>query len=237
MDGRDHGRQGSWTSGIMQQRVQGTSLGGPLSCVLCVCRRFWPMCCLMRWTRNWSAVAAPSSAMQVLPTAAPDDRRDQERGGERLWPSLPGLERLGRSSQGSSDAVSPTGPSGPSEIASGSGAAAAGLRAVIAALQAFVLGWKGSVALGALGGLGGPRRMDALSAARHPAQALEAGSHYLSGASGYRELLAIGSFWLSGASGDGGQTRPRQTGRRQQPLLAAKQRRSPEPSPDQPMAC
>jgi retron-type reverse transcriptase len=31
MDGRDHGRQGSWTSGIMQQRVQGTSLGGPLS--------------------------------------------------------------------------------------------------------------------------------------------------------------------------------------------------------------
>jgi hypothetical protein len=159
------------------------------------------MCCLMRWTRNWSAVAAPSSAMQVLPTAAPDDRRDQERGGERLWPSLPGLERLGRSSQGSSDAVSPTGPSGPSEIASGSGAAAAGLRAVIAALQAFVLGWKGSVALGALGGLGGPRRMDALSAARHPAQALEAGSHYLSGASGYRELLAIGSFWLSGASG------------------------------------
>ena len=117
------------------------------------------------------------------------------------------------------------------------GAAAAGLRAVIAALQAFVLGWKGSVALGALGGLGGPRRMDALSAARHPAQALEAGSHYLSGASGYRELLAIGSFWLSGASGDGGQTRPRQTGRRQQPLLAAKQRHSPERSSGQPMAC
>ena len=104
--------------------------------------------------------------------------------------------------------------------ASRAGAAAAGLRAVIAALQAFVLGWKGSVALGALGGLGGPRRMDALSAARHPAQALEAGSHY-----------------LSGASGDGGKTRPRQTDRRQQPPLGAKQRHSPEPSPDQPMAC
>jgi hypothetical protein len=37
--------------------------------------------------------------------------------------------------------------------ASRAGAAAAGLRAVIAALQAFVLGWKGSVAFGAFSDL------------------------------------------------------------------------------------
>ena len=59
------------------------------------------------------------------------------------------------------------------------------------------------------GGLRRPRRMDASSAVRHPAQALETGNHH-----------------GSGASGDGGQTRPRQTGRRQQPTLAAKQRHS-----------
>jgi hypothetical protein len=43
------------------------------------------------------------------------------------------------------------------------------------------------------GGLRRPRRMDAPSAARHPAQALETGNHYGSGASMDRALLAMGA--------------------------------------------
>ena len=133
---RPPGAGAIWTPGSCSKGCRGRPRAVP-------CRRFWPMCCLMRWTRKWSAVAhafvgyavdpnvyvhsrkasaahESPAEKQGLPTAAPDDHRDQERGGEHLWSLLPGLERLGRSYQGSSDAVSPTGPSGPSEIASGS---------------------------------------------------------------------------------------------------------------------
>jgi RNA-directed DNA polymerase len=64
---------GIMDSGTMLQRVQGTPQGGSR-------RRFWPMGCLMRWTRNWSAVAEPSSAMWMMrPSLSAATRQAGER--------------------------------------------------------------------------------------------------------------------------------------------------------------
>jgi retron-type reverse transcriptase len=53
---------GIMDAGIVQQRVEGTPQGGPPSPLLA-------NVLLARWTRNWSAVATPSSAVRMMRTS------------------------------------------------------------------------------------------------------------------------------------------------------------------------